>query len=249
MIEELRVRGVGGIRDARIAFNGNFIVITGESGSGKSSLVRAMEFIAGKRAQAGLIHAASDVSDVQLLIMTDQGLNLPEEYQPQDCSLIVRRTFDRNGRGKCALQNNALPLSALSLVMEKELVIQSQFAQLGLLDPHKQLELVDSRGGEELLLIKKELEVTFGQALKLERKILAVKKERLATEDRFQNAESALRQLHALEYTATSQGEWEKELGELEARTKRMALLNGIAERFMGAAAGGGGTRLSLIHI
>ena len=57
MIEEIRVRGVGGIREAELSLKGDFIVITGESGSGKSSLVRAMEFIAGKRAQTNYIHA------------------------------------------------------------------------------------------------------------------------------------------------------------------------------------------------
>lgn len=240
MIEELRVHGVGGIKDARINFKGNFIVITGESGSGKSSLVRAIEFISGKRAQANLIHAASDMSDVQLLVATDSASSLPEEYQPQDGALIARRTFDKNGRGKCSLQNNMIPLSALSQVMDKEVVIQSQFAQLRLLDQQKQLELVDSRGGEELSQTAKELAATFNIALKLERGILSIKKERVSVENRFQNAEKVLSQLRALEYTADSQREWEREYSELEAQSKRSALLSCIAKRYMGGAAGGG---------
>lgn len=240
MIEELHIRGVGGIRDARIALKGNFIVITGESGSGKSSLVRSLEFIAGKRAQANLIHAGSEMSDVQLLVATDGMPGLPEEYMPQDGTLIARRTFDRNGRGKCSLQGCMIPLSTLSRIMEREVVIQSQFAQLGLLDQQKQLSLVDSNGGAELAAAKKELETTFNRALKLERGIYSIKKERQEVESRFQNAENALRQLRALEYTADSQREWETELAELEARTKTIALLGRIAERYMGAASDGG---------
>lgn len=240
MIEELHIRGVGGIRDARIALKGNFIVITGESGSGKSSLVRSLEFIAGKRAQANLIHAGSEMSDVQLMVATDDARGLPEECMPQDGMLIARRTFDRNGRGKCSLQGCMIPLSALSRVMEKEVVIQSQFAQLGLLDQQKQLSLIDSNGGAELAAAKKELETTFNRALKLERGIFSIKKERQEVENRFQNAEGALRQLRALEYTADSQREWETELAELEARTKKIALLGRIAERYMGATSDGG---------
>lgn len=240
MIEELRVRGVGGIKDARMTLNGNFIVITGESGSGKSSLVRALEFITGKRAQASLIHTASDISDVQLLIATDGAQGLHEEYLPQDGMLVARRTFDKSGRGKCLLQDSIIPLSTLSRIMEKEIVIQSQFAQLGLLDPQKQLELVDSSGGETLAEAKKEMETTFNLALKLERRIHAIKKERQEVENRFHNAEGALRQLRALEYTAGSQREWERELAELESKTKRIKLLNEIAERYIGGVVGGG---------
>ncbi|MEG1800192.1 MAG: AAA family ATPase, partial [Synergistaceae bacterium] len=70
MIEELIVHGVGGIKDARLEFGGQFIVITGESGSGKSSLVRALEFISGKRAQTSLIHTNDEMCDVQLAIST-----------------------------------------------------------------------------------------------------------------------------------------------------------------------------------
>lgn len=240
MIEELYIRGVGGIKDARITLKGNFIVITGESGSGKSSLVRSLEFIAGKRAQAALIHAASDSSDVRVLIAADTIYDLPEEYMPQDGAIIAQRSFDRNGRGKCSLQGNMIPLSMLAQIMEREIVIQSQFAQLGLLDQQKQLSLIDSSGGEELAAAKKKLETTFNSALKLERDILSINKERQEVENRYQNAESALRQIHALEYTAGSQQEWERELSALEAKTTKNILLCRIAKRYAGAAAEGG---------
>ena len=45
MLSELMVTNVGGIREASLHFRGNFIVITGESGAGKSSLVRALELV------------------------------------------------------------------------------------------------------------------------------------------------------------------------------------------------------------
>ena len=59
MLEELRVHGVGGIRNAELTFADGFNVITGESGAGKSSLVRALEFISGKRAQTSLFDDAA----------------------------------------------------------------------------------------------------------------------------------------------------------------------------------------------
>ncbi|MDD4160566.1 MAG: AAA family ATPase, partial [Synergistaceae bacterium] len=99
MIEEIRVRGIGGIREAELSLKGDFIVITGESGSGKSSLVRAMEFIAGKRAQTNYINALEESADVMLTLSANQIPGLDEEYQPQDGTLLVRRQFSRSGRG------------------------------------------------------------------------------------------------------------------------------------------------------
>ena len=52
MLSELMVTNVGGVREASLHFRGRFIVITGESGAGKSSLVRALELVSGKRAQS-----------------------------------------------------------------------------------------------------------------------------------------------------------------------------------------------------
>jgi len=209
LIEELHVHGVGGIKDAQINFRGNFIVITGESGSGKSSLVRAMEFIAGKRAQTSHINALEEYSDVQVLISTDGNPDFYDEYQPQEGSLIVRRMFSRNGRGRCSIQDDLVPLNILSSVMEKELVIQSQFAQLGLLDQSRQLDLVDSCGGAELMKIKNELEKTFNDALAMERRIISFKKQQKEIEERFQNSEAILQQVRLLELMPDSEKIWE----------------------------------------
>lgn len=240
MIEELHVHGVGGIKDAQINFRGNFIVITGESGSGKSSLVRAMEFIAGKRAQTSHINALEEYSDVQVLISTDGNPDFYDEYQPQEGSLIVRRMFSRNGRGRCSIQDDLVPLNILSSVMEKELVIQSQFAQLGLLDQSRQLDLVDSCGGAELMKIKNELEKTFNDALAMERRIISFKKQQKEIEERFQNSEAILQQVRLLELMPDSEKIWESELKELEIKSSRMEELSILAEKVCGGAAEGG---------
>ena len=237
MLEELRVHGVGGIRDAELTFDGSFNVITGESGAGKSSLVRALEFISGKRAQTSHIHALEDVSDVTVVLSADRIADLDEEYQPQEGSLIARRVFSRGGRGRCLLQDKPVPLNVLTFAMANELVIQSQFAQLELLDPSKQLELVDSCGGPELLETRRALGSAFADAITLERSILAMKKKRAEIEERFQGSEAILAQIRPLQLAADSENQWEKELTGLEASSARLEALRAVSEEFTGGAA------------
>lgn len=240
MIDEIHVRGVGGIKEAKLSFKGNFIVITGESGSGKSSLVRALEFVAGKRARANYIHVLEESADVLVTLTTDHIPCLDEEYQPQDGTLIVRRQFNRNGRGKCMMQNSPVSLSLLSSAMEKKLVIQSQFAQLGLIDSAIQLDLVDSCGGKVLNQIKKELEKTFFETIAIERQIVELKKRRKETEDVYQDAENTLQIVKALGIEEESERKWETELKELETKEKAKEALAALNEKLSGGTAGGG---------
>lgn len=238
MIEELEIHGIGGIREASLNFGGDFIVITGESGAGKSSLVRALEFIAGRRAQLNHIHTLEESCEVRAVMTSEPIPGISEKCQPQEKMLIARRTFARSGKGKATLQEQTVPLTILAHAMETNIVIQSQFAQLGLLDPLKQLELVDSCGGEELKRALAELESAFTSALSTEKEIFALKKRRKESESRFDYAPSVIRQIKTLELTEESEAEWEKELREIERNEASQRSLRLIAEK-MNSAEGG----------
>lgn len=217
MLEELSIRGIGGIKSASLAFGGEFIVITGESGAGKSSLVRALEFISGRRAQANHIRSADDSCEAEAVLTSAPVEGLEERYQPQENSLIARRTFARSGKGRCTLQGQNAPLTVLIKAMERNIVIQSQFAQLSLLEPARQLELVDSCGGTETSALLAELDETFTAALAAEKQIIALKKRRRESEKCYEGAPSVIRQVSALRLEEESERQWEAELSKIDA--------------------------------
>ena len=65
MIEEISIKNVGGIASISMRLETGFTVITGESGAGKSSLVRALELIGGKRSQALFIRSGEEEASVE----------------------------------------------------------------------------------------------------------------------------------------------------------------------------------------
>lgn len=230
MINGLQVHGVGGIKDAGLQFSGDFIVITGESGAGKSSLVRALEFISGKRAQVSYIHAREDFSEVSMSFLPKNGT------QPR----TVLRRFKKDGRGTLSCDGEVLTVNALSELMEEEIVIQSQYAQLSLLEPARQLELVDSCGGEELARVKNELAEIFEKALNAETALVQLKNDRKERSERFANAEREIALINSLKLTLDSEQQFEKELKELDEQSGKLKAQYALYEKLTGGENGGG---------
>ena len=183
MLERLSIHNVGGISRCELAFETGFTVITGESGAGKSSIVRAIELASGKRGQAAFIRAGEEEAGVDAVFhiekktgsKTDLCLpdlpSLGEERQPAEGVFFTKRTLSRSGRGRASIQGTQLPVALYASSVGRLIHIQSQFAQLELLDPGRQLVMVDSCGSEALHAVLRELRYIFEQARLKEREL------------------------------------------------------------------------------
>ncbi|MDR3076681.1 MAG: AAA family ATPase [Synergistaceae bacterium] len=205
MIDRLEVRGMGGISRAALEFAGDFIVITGESGAGKSSLVRAFEFISGKRAQVTYIHAGSDEAEVSALWAVGEG-------EPA----LTKRSLSRAGKGRCWIGDELSTAGALASFSENMIDIQSQFAQLNLLDGTRQLELVDQCGGHDLLACGARLAELFPKMLEVEVEIRELKRRRAELEQKLEGAPERVRRIKALGLYVGCEREWDDEHRSLE---------------------------------
>ncbi len=233
MIEEIRVRGMGGIRSAALSFAGSFIVITGESGSGKSSLVRAFEFISGRRTQAASIHADCDEVTVEALWNAEAASLAALE----DDALLTKRSLTRAGKGRYSINGSLATLGQLSELSASLIEIQSQFAQLGLLDPARQLELVDSCGGEELKGVKTRLASCFPEMIDSERELIALRKRRSELESELEGGEAKVRAIRALKLYPGCEKEWNEELASIEKQIAEAGRYEELVYRMNGGEA------------
>jgi DNA repair protein RecN (Recombination protein N) len=240
MLEELHVRHVGGIASAVLRFRAGFIAITGESGAGKSSLVRALEFVSGKRAQTSMIQMGKEEAEVQALLAVDRIKGLPEGCSPQEGTLVVRRVLSRSGRGKSYIQGNPVPLHFLARSLEGVVEIQSQFAHLNLLDPGQQMEMLDVFGGQKVLEIRRELGRTIAEALEREREIALIRRRRAELEERYENLEELTRQVGRLGIVPDAEERWGRELTALGEQLKRAMRLQTAVETLWGNASDAG---------
>jgi DNA repair protein RecN (Recombination protein N) len=228
MIERLEVRGMGGIESAALDFSGNFIAITGESGAGKSSLVRAFEFISGKRAQAAFINAGFEETEVAVL------------WDDADGQIVTRRSLSRSGKGRCRIGDSLATAGMLASRAERRIGIQSQFAQLNLLESAKQLELVDQCGGRELEACAGLLRELFPQMLAAEKEIFEIKRRRAELENKLEGAPERVRRVKSLGITPGCEAEWERELASLERAESEAGKYDNITARMNGNENGPG---------
>lgn len=228
MIEELHLENIGGIEKAQLCFCPGLTAITGESGAGKSSLVRALELVAGKRAASTMIKAGSDNGSVEAIFNSQFSEDIPPW---EEGNLFVKREINKNGRGRVLVQNRQVPLSSLSELSRELITIQSQFAQLELLNQDNQLQMVDSCGGPSLEALKKELRNEVKSTIEQEKTLLTIKKRQRAVTDRFQKAEEIVHRWRKMEINKESEATWEEEHRKLSSELARMNDLRKIRFR------------------
>lgn len=241
MIEELTVRNIGGITSASLRLERGLSVLTGESGSGKSSVVRSLELLAGKRGQAAFLRAGQEEGSVEAFFTFDKGKkpSLLSDEEEED-ALCARRILSRSGRNRTSFQGRQVPLSLFSSVMNESMRIQSQFAQIELLDPARQLEIVDFCGGAAGEDLRAELSRTFSEALECDRNLRAGKAKEMDLKKRFQDAESILAAASALRIVPGCDLQWEKEWEELSRSTERGQRIKDMLLRITGGVSGSG---------
>ncbi|MCC6672592.1 MAG: DNA repair protein RecN [Planctomycetes bacterium] len=155
MLQSFHVRDLALIEHAELALAPGLNVLSGETGGGKSLLVRALELLRGEKAQAGLVrHQAPELrvdgefvlqageraAAVAALVREVAGVEIGEE------PLVLTRIVDAEGRSRARIQGRPAPLHALRALGEWLLEIHGQGDARSLMRPEIQAEMLDSFG-------------------------------------------------------------------------------------------------------
>ncbi len=215
---ELSIRNIGGITKAEVSLSGRFIAITGESGAGKSSVVRALELLTGIRSANSILHAGKEQGEVSLAFEP-----IPEKPDAAlEEPVLVRRIISASGKNRTYIQDRPATLSTLEQLMKSHVRIQSQFAQMQLLNPDDQMAILDASGGPVLQILKNDLISLWTKAVALERKIRGIQKRRTEIEKTYEDAEKILPVLCSLNLSPGCETEWEAIRRELQEKVRNM---------------------------
>jgi DNA repair protein RecN (Recombination protein N) len=97
MLERLTVKNLAVVEHAEIAFGAGLNVITGETGSGKSVLMGAVELVLGARAEADVVRSGAKEAEIEAVF---EGKTL-------------RRTLTAAGRSRAWIDDESVTISEL----------------------------------------------------------------------------------------------------------------------------------------
>jgi DNA repair protein RecN (Recombination protein N) len=150
MLRELRISNFIIIEDQTIPFGAGFNAISGESGSGKSVVLQALEFVLGRRSSASLIRPGCEGAEVQALFDLTE---LPERVRQElpdavndlgSQELLLSRTLSSSGRARVHVNGKLGTVGLLEEIGKALLTVSSQREHMRLLEPQYHLDLIDS---------------------------------------------------------------------------------------------------------
>jgi DNA repair protein RecN (Recombination protein N) len=158
VIEEIFIRNLGVIGEARLPLGPGFTAITGETGAGKTMVVTALGLLLGERSDASAIRSGSAQAIVEGHWLIDDTGAVAERVRDaggdlDDGELIIGRSLSAEGRGRATVGGRTTPVSVLGEIGEQLVVVHGQSDQIRLRSSTAQREALDRFAGAELAAI------------------------------------------------------------------------------------------------
>ena len=220
MLTRLQVKNYVLIDSLEIDFPEGLIIITGQTGAGKSILLGALSLLMGAKADASMVsedaencvvEAEFEAGSDDIIVRTILDEN---EVEWEDGHLIIRRVVNRSGRSRAFVNDSPVPVTVLQEISSHLIDIHSQHQTLLLSDRHFQLDILDHFAGvtEErgrCADLWRRLNLQKNELRSVEEKIARLSLEKDYNESQFRQLESASLR--------------EGELAELEEEQKQLA--------------------------
>lgn len=124
MLQFIRIKNLALMDEVALEFDAGFIVVTGETGAGKSVLLGALALLAGNRVDKTIIRKGEDVCEVEASIYCNQDAALHAQLEAfglppcEEETLVLRRSVFRHKAGRVQINGALTTLTALQDLSE-----------------------------------------------------------------------------------------------------------------------------------
>jgi DNA repair protein RecN (Recombination protein N) len=222
MLRQLHIESYGLIERADVEFADGATIFTGETGSGKTMLLGALDFALGARAgadvvrrgaQKALVALAFEPDDALRAILAADGFELDRGEQ----GTLAREMTDA---GRSTLRVNGRPATAAYVREIRDAIAEmvGQHEAQRLLSPGYHLELLDRFSGEATLRLREAVAAAFARAQACAQELARLTEDEHRARERYDDACFTLREIE----------EARLEPGEVERLSERRAYLDNV---------------------
>ena len=152
MLLSLKIQDFVLIDQTTIVFKPGLNVITGETGSGKSAVIDALNQVLGARSNSDLIRNGQERATIEALFDITNLPSIPPLLESMGFSvdetlLHIKREIAQGGKGRIWINRESAPLSSIKTLAPALMEFVSQRANKDLIEWENHLEILDTIGG------------------------------------------------------------------------------------------------------
>ena len=202
MIEEILIRDLGVISEAKLEFGPGLTVLTGETGAGKTMVLNALGLLLGERSDSSAIRKGQEQAFVEgRWLLADSAVTRIRELgiELEDAELLVNRSVSAEGRSRAALSGKSVPVGILSEIGEQLVVVHGQSDQIRLRSAAAQREALDQFAGAELAKVMTEYTTVYANWKQAASRLLEITTQLEARSREADQIRSAVEELTSLD--------------------------------------------------
>ena len=174
MLLNLHVKNLALIEEVDVDFEKGLIVLTGETGAGKSLILGSVNIALGNKASKDMIRKGTDYSLVELTFSVSETcakqLKKYDIYMEEDNIVIVTRKISE-GRSISKINGETVNIKTLKNVMSLLIDIHGQHDHQSLLYTKNHLDILDKFAKDSILELKEQIKEEYSKYTKLIKKL------------------------------------------------------------------------------
>ena len=201
MLRELKIENLAIIDELDIEFEKGFIVLTGETGAGKSIILSGINLLIGEKASVDMIRDGEENLVAQGVFDVDEEQKKKLEAMGIDTDgdeIIIRRYYNRNGKARAFVNNVRITLADLKEIASTLVDIVGQHSHQMLLNRNNHIKLLDSFLTKEDKDIKEKLSSLLSQYREIKSRIEKIESEKKETLEKKEFYEYQLEEIEKL---------------------------------------------------
>jgi len=152
MLTHLSIKGLAIIDELSIDFTKGFNVITGETGAGKSILIKALNLLLGSKTNSDVVRKGSPnavvcgtflISKNHPVVSLVEELGILADSENGNCELLIRRSVNSKGRSSAWVNDTPVTVTSMKNIGSGLIDVFGQHENTKILDPNRHTFYLD----------------------------------------------------------------------------------------------------------